>query len=261
MPIDAASAAAAVVKYGTPVSSAARRIEKLSWMLCGVPTVLITHAISPARIASTQWGEPSRTLLMVSHSKPSARRCSAVPVVAVSVWYNVGSKDEPAGRTGFAHLFEHMMFYGSENAPGNFFPRLEEIGATDWNGTTWFDRTNYFETVPTTALDMTLWLESDRMGHLLGAIGQEQLDEQRGVVQNEKRQGDNEPYGLAYERILRASFPEGHPYRWDTIGSMDDLNAASLDDVKQWFREYYGAANTTIVLAGRTLPKNPQATP
>jgi predicted Zn-dependent peptidase len=172
------------------------------------------------------------------------------PVVAVGVWYHVGSKDERPGKTGFAHLFEHLMFQGSENFRDEFFRPLEQVGATDRNGTTNADRTNYFETVPTTALDMTLWLESDRMGHLLGAIDQKVLDEQRGVVQNEKRQGDNEPYGLAYERILRASFPEGHPYRWDTIGSMDDLNAASLDDVKQWFRDYYGAANTTVVLAG-----------
>jgi zinc protease len=172
------------------------------------------------------------------------------PVVAVGVWYHVGSKDERVGKTGFAHLFEHLMFQGSENFKDEFFRPLEQVGATDSNGTTNADRTNYFETVPTTALDMTLWLESDRMGHLLGAIDQKQLDEQRGVVQNEKRQGDNEPYGLAYERLLRASFPEGHPYRWDTIGSMDDLNAASLEDVKQWFRDYYGAANTTLVLAG-----------
>ncbi|HSX61532.1 MAG TPA: pitrilysin family protein [Tahibacter sp.] len=172
------------------------------------------------------------------------------PVVAVGVWYHVGSKDERPGKTGFAHLFEHLMFQGSENFRDEFFRPLEQVGATDRNGTTNADRTNYFETVPTTALDMTLWLESDRMGHLLGAIDQKQLDEQRGVVQNEKRQGDNEPYGLAYERILRASFPEGHPYRWETIGSMEDLNAASLDDVKQWFRDYYGAANTTVVLAG-----------
>jgi predicted Zn-dependent peptidase len=172
------------------------------------------------------------------------------PVVAVGVWYHVGSKDERPGKTGFAHLFEHLMFQGSENFRDEFFRPLEQVGATDRNGTTNADRTNYFETVPTTALDMTLWLESDRMGHLLGAIDQKVLDEQRGVVQNEKRQGDNQPYGFAYERILQASFPEGHPYRWETIGSMDDLNAASLDDVKQWFRDYYGAANTTIVLAG-----------
>lgn len=173
------------------------------------------------------------------------------PIVAVSVWYHVGSKDEKAGKTGFAHLFEHLMFQGSENNKGGeYIKELELVGASDLNGTTAADRTNYYQTVPTTALDMTLWLESDRMGHLLGAIDQARLDEQRGVVQNEKRQGDNQPYGMAYERLLRASYPEGHPYRWETIGSMEDLNAASLDDVKQWFRDYYGAANTTVVLAG-----------
>jgi len=172
------------------------------------------------------------------------------PVVAVSIWYHVGSKDEKIGKTGFAHLFEHLMFQASENHKDEFFRPFELVGATDQNGTTWLDRTNYYETVPTTALDMTLWMESDRMGHLLGAIDQKVLDEQRGVVQNEKRQGENQPYGKVDELRLRASFPEGHPYRWDTIGSMDDLNAASLDDVKQWFRDYYGAANTTIVLAG-----------
>jgi predicted Zn-dependent peptidase len=136
------------------------------------------------------------------------------PVVAVSVWYHVGSKDEPSGKTGFAHLFEHLMFNGSENAPGDFFEPLKQIGATDLNGTTWFDRTNYFQTVPTPALERALFLESDRMGHLLGAVTQEKLDNQRGVVQNEKRQGDNEPYGLVEYAQLAALFPEGHPYRW-----------------------------------------------
>src|SRR5688500_4798417 len=172
------------------------------------------------------------------------------PVVAVSVWYNVGSKDEPAGRTGFAHLFEHMMFYGSENAPGNFFPRLEEIGATDWNGTTWFDRTNYVETVPTPALETALFLESDRMGHLLGAVTEEKLRNQIGVVQNEKRQGDNQPYGLVEYAQLENLFPDGHPYRHSTIGSMADLSAASLDTVRDWFRENYGPNNAVLVLAG-----------
>ncbi|WP_129792170.1 pitrilysin family protein [Sphingosinicella sp. CPCC 101087] len=172
------------------------------------------------------------------------------PVVAVSVWYNVGSKDEPAGRTGFAHLFEHMMFYGSENAPGNFFPRLEEIGATDWNGTTWFDRTNYFETVPTPALETALFLESDRMGHLLGAVTEEKLRNQIGVVQNEKRQGDNQPYGLVEYAQLENLFPEGHPYRHSTIGSMADLDAATLQTVHQWFRDKYGPNNAVLVLAG-----------
>src|SRR3712207_2669527 len=172
------------------------------------------------------------------------------PVVAVSVWYNVGSKDEPNGKTGFAHLFEHLMFNGSENAPGDYFEPLREIGATDFNGTTWFDRTNYFQTVPTPALERALFLEADRMGHLLGAVTQEKLTNQIGVVQNEKRQGDNEPFGLVEYAQLEALMPEGHPYRHSTIGSMADLDAASLDDVKQWFRDKYGPNNAVLVLAG-----------
>ena len=176
------------------------------------------------------------------------------PVVAVSIWYHVGSSYEPAHKTGFAHLFEHLMFQGSENHKDEFFKPFELAGATDQNGTTWLDRTNYFETVPTTALDMALWMESDRMGHLLGAIGQAQLDEQRGVVQNEKRQGENQPYGRAGEMIQAEAFPANHPYHHDTIGSMDDLDAASLGDVKQWFRDYYGAANTVVVLSGDITP-------
>ena len=172
------------------------------------------------------------------------------PIVAVSVWYHVGSRFEPAGKTGFAHLFEHLMFYGSENADGPFFGRLEDIGATDWNGTTWFDRTNYFETVPTGALDRALFLESDRMGHLLGAVTQTKLDAQRGVVQNEKRMGENEPYGLVEYAQLAGMLPEGHPYRHSTIGSMADLNAASLADVQSWFKTHYGPNNATLVLAG-----------
>lgn len=172
------------------------------------------------------------------------------PVVAVSIWYHIGSADEPEGKTGFAHLFEHLMFSGSENHRGTYFEPFEKAGATDMNGTTWFDRTNYFETVPTTALDMALWMESDRMGHLLGAIGQKELDTQRGVVQNEKRQGENRPYGRVDENILANTYPANHPYQHDTIGSMADLNAASLDDVKAWFHSNYGAANTTLILAG-----------
>jgi len=172
------------------------------------------------------------------------------PVVAVSIWYHIGSGDEPAGKTGFAHLFEHLMFSGSENNKGSFFAPLEKVGAIDTNGTTWFDRTNYFETVPTTALDTALWLESDRMGHLLGAIGQHELDTQRGVVQNEKRQNENRPYGRVQQNILSNLFPANHPYHHTTIGSMEDLDAASLADVKQWFNDNYGAANTTLVLAG-----------
>lgn len=172
------------------------------------------------------------------------------PVVAVSIWYGVGSGSEPAGSTGFAHLFEHLMFNGSENYNDDYFGPFEDVGATGMNGTTWFDRTNYFQTVPTPALEMALWMESDRMTHLLGAVDQERLDEQRGVVQNEKRQGDNQPYGMVSYSRLRALFPEGHPYAHSTIGSMEDLDAASLEDVQEWFRQYYGASNAVLVLAG-----------
>ncbi|MDK2761838.1 MAG: insulinase family protein [Sphingopyxis sp.] len=172
------------------------------------------------------------------------------PVVAVSVWYRVGSKHEPKGKTGFAHLFEHLMFNGSENAPGDFFEPLQQVGATDFNGTTSTDRTNYFETVPTGALDRAMFLESDRMGYLLGAVTQEKLDNQRGVVQNEKRQGDNNPYGLLRYEIFENLFPQGHPYRHSTIGSMADLNSASLADVKKWFGDNYGPNNAVLVLAG-----------
>ncbi len=176
------------------------------------------------------------------------------PVVAVSVWYNVGSKDEPGGKTGFAHLFEHLMFGGSENAPGSYFTPMRNMGATDMNGTTYFDRTNYFETVPTPALEQALFMESDRMGYMLGAISQETLDLQRGVVQNEKRQGDNQPYGLNQYKQLEALFPEGHPYRHSTIGSMADLDAASMQTVRDWFTSNYGPNNAVLVLAGDITP-------
>ncbi|MFZ9935322.1 MAG: M16 family metallopeptidase, partial [Arenimonas sp.] len=172
------------------------------------------------------------------------------PIVAVNIWYHVGSKDETPGRTGFAHLFEHLMFQGSENYRDEFFGPFERVGATDQNGTTNTDRTNYFQNVPTTALDMALWMESDRMGHFLGAVDQALLDEQRGVVQNEKRQGENQPYGVLREPLSKALFPKGHPYSWTTIGSMNDLNAASLEDVKTWFRRAYGPNNAVLVLAG-----------
>jgi zinc protease len=172
------------------------------------------------------------------------------PIVAVTIWYHVGSKNEVPGKTGFAHLFEHLMFNGTENYNDEYFRPLQEVGATGLNGTTDFDRTNYFQTVPTPAVDLALWLESDRMGHLLGAVDQSKLDEQRGVVQNEKRQGDNAPYGKAFETIITNLFPPGHPYSWEVIGSMEDLNAATLEDVKTWFETYYGPNNATLVLAG-----------
>jgi zinc protease len=214
-----------------------------------VAALLATGLVSAAHAAATvdipfERFQLANGLTVVVHEDRKA------PIVSVSVWYHVGSKDERPGRTGFAHLFEHLMFQGSENFNDEWFKPLETIGGTSLNGTTWLDRTNYFQNVPTTALDTILWLESDRMGHLLGVIDQKRLDEQRGVVQNEKRQGENQPYGRVFEQLQLASFPEGHPYRWETIGSMEDLNAASLDDVKEWFRTHYGAANATLVLAG-----------
>jgi zinc protease len=181
------------------------------------------------------------------------------PIVAVNVWYHVGSKNERAGKTGFAHLFEHLMFNGSENFNDDYFKVLERIGATDLNGTTSEDRTNYFQTVPVSALDTVLWMESDRMGHLLGAISQARLDEQRGVVKNEKRQGENEPYGRVWDVMTPSLYPKGHPYSWTVIGSMEDLDAASLDDVKEWFRTYYGASNATLVIAGDVKPEEVKA--
>jgi predicted Zn-dependent peptidase len=171
------------------------------------------------------------------------------PIVGVTIYYRVGSKHEPRGRTGFAHLFEHLMFGGSENVE-NFDIPLEAAGSTSTNGSTWYDRTNYVETVPTGALDLALFMESDRMGHLLGAVTQDKLDKQRSVVQNEKRQGDNQPYGLVDYKIGDALFPIGHPYRHSTIGSMADLEAASLADVRKWFTDNYAPNNVVLVLAG-----------
>jgi zinc protease len=177
------------------------------------------------------------------------------PIIAVNLWYHVGSKNEKTGKTGFAHLFEHLMFNGSENYNDEYFGPFEKVGATNMNGTTNFDRTNYFANVPNTALDMALWMESDRMGHLLGAVSQERLDEQRGVVQNEKRQGENQPYGLVFNHIVANLFPAGHPYSWLPIGSMEDLDAASVEDVHEWFKNYYGPNNAVLVIAGDIEPE------
>ena len=172
------------------------------------------------------------------------------PIVAVNIWYHVGSKNEKFGKTGFAHLFEHLMFNGSENYNDDYFKVMEKIGSTDLNGTTNNDRTNYFENVPKSAFDLAMWMESDRMGHLLGAVTQAKLDEQRGVVQNEKRQGENEPYAISEELITAGTYPKGHPYSWTVIGSMEDLTAAKLEDVHEWFKSYYGPNNAVLVIAG-----------
>ncbi|HSN51135.1 MAG TPA: insulinase family protein, partial [Woeseiaceae bacterium] len=174
----------------------------------------------------------------------------STPTVFVGMWYGVGSKDEPDGKTGFAHLFEHLMFQGTDNREGEYFSPFMDAGATGMNGTTSEDRTNYYATVPTGALDMALWMESDRMTYLLGAVTQEALDEQRGVVKNEKRQRENRPYAQMGDRIRAGLYPVDHPYRHSIIGSMEDLDNASLDDVHEWFNTYYGASNVVLVLAG-----------
>jgi zinc protease len=181
------------------------------------------------------------------------------PTVYFNIWYHVASKNEPKGRSGFAHLFEHIMYNGSEHFNDDFFKATQKFGATNQNGSTSTDRTNYFQTVPKEALDSILWLESDRMGYLLPTLDQHRLDEQRGVVQNEKRQGENQPYGLVNNHIVAATYAEEHPYGHTVIGSMDDLNAAKVEDVKDWFRTWYGPSNAVVVLSGDITPEAAKA--
>jgi zinc protease len=173
-----------------------------------------------------------------------------VPVVAVNIWYHVGSKNERPGRTGFAHLFEHLMFEGSEHHNSGYFPPLQQAGGI-LNGSTNTDRTNYWEVVPTSALDLALWMESDRMGYLLPAVTQQRLETQRDVVLNERRQTyENRPYGYALMAIAAALYPPDHPYHWLTIGSSEDITAARLEDVHEFFRTYYHPGNASLTLAG-----------
>jgi zinc protease len=173
-----------------------------------------------------------------------------VPIVAVNVWYHVGSKNERPGRTGFAHLFEHLMFEGSEHHNTGYFPPLQQAGAL-LNGSTSTDRTNYWEVVPTSAVDRALWLESDRMGYLLPALTRERFENQRAVVLNERRQSyENRPYGLAMMAMLSALYPPDHPYHWMTIGSADDIRAMQFEDVREFFRTYYHPSNASLVVAG-----------
>ena len=172
------------------------------------------------------------------------------PIVAVNIWYHVGSKNEQPGRTGFAHLFEHLMFEGSEHHNRGYFHPLQEAGAT-LNGSTNTDRTNYWEVVPTNALQLALWMESDRMAYLLPALSQEKFDNQRDVVLNERRQNyENRPYGLAGMALAEALYPPSHPYRWMTIGAPEDLRAAKLEGAHQFFRKYYHPGNASLTLAG-----------
>jgi zinc protease len=175
-----------------------------------------------------------------------------LPLVSVNIWYHVGPANERPGRTGFAHLFEHMMFEGSQHVGGKMhFSYLEGAGATDINGTTNFDRTNYYETIPSNQLELALWLESDRMGYLVGKLDIEKLANQRDVVRNERRQsGENTPYGLVEEGLYHQLFPKGHPYYGVVIGSHADVEAAKLEDVREFFRQYYTPNNATLAIVG-----------
>ncbi len=187
-------------------------------------------------------------------------RDTSLPLVAVNIWYHVGPANEARGRSGFAHLFEHLMFEGSRHAGREFDYLLEAAGATNLNGTTSFDRTNYFETVPREHLELALWLESDRMGYLLDAVDQERLDVQRDVVKNERRQSyDNAPYGPSWLALSDTLFPLGHPYHGAIIGSMEDLSRATLSDVHEFFHAYYAPSNATLALAGDFEPEEAKA--
>ncbi|HEX4965015.1 MAG TPA: pitrilysin family protein [Thermoanaerobaculia bacterium] len=183
-------------------------------------------------------------------------RNAALPLVAVNLWYHVGSKNERPGRTGFAHLFEHMLFQGSEHVPTHdHFRLLQQVGGVA-NGSTWYDRTNYYETLPAHQLDLGLWLESDRMGFFLPALTQENLDTQRDVVMNERRQRiENQPYGLAGERLHELLYPADHPYHWPVIGYMEDIEAATLEEVREFFRTYYAPNNAVLTVAGDFDPE------
>ncbi len=230
-------------------SSAPRRVTALALVVAALalPTQARAQASSIPAVPPIQFERYTlpNGLTVILHQDRS------VPLVAVNVWYHVGSGDEQPGRTGFAHLFEHIMFMGSQNVPvGMFDIWLEGAGANN-NGSTNPDRTNYYEWMPSNALPLALWLEADRLGNLLPTMSQEKLDVQRDIVKNERRQSyDNVPYGLAYETILKALFPSGHPYSWSTIGSMEDLSAASLEDVNSFFSTYYAPNNASLSIAG-----------
>jgi len=208
-----------------------------------------------ASISTAQKGDRLPSLKYEDYRLPNGMRVilhpdKSTPIVAVNVWYHVGSKNEVPGKTGFAHLFEHMMFQGSKNYNDDYFKPLQEAGA-NINGSTTPDRTNYYEVVPSNFLELALFMEADRMGGLLDAMTQEKLDNQRDVVKNERRQRyDNQPYGTAFEKISELMYPKTHPYNWTTIGSLEDLSAASMDDVKAFFRQYYSPSNASLVIAG-----------
>jgi len=220
----------------------------------GLGALLVACAL-PATLAAQALRVPYTTFTLPNGLKVIVHEDHSVPIVTVNTWYHVGSGDERPGRTGFAHLFEHLMFMGSQHVPTGQFDQMLEAAGADNNGSTTEDRTNYFEDGPTNALPLMLYLDSDRMGFLLPELTAEKVDLQRGVVQNERRQSyENQPYGLAEENILRRLYPAGHAYSWPVIGSMADLSAATIEDVRQFSRTYYTSTNATMVIGGDVNP-------
>ncbi len=212
------------------------------------PKVAKQNDLPTGKFDRTRYAIPYKTFVLENGLTVIVNEDHSVPIVAVNFWYHVGSSNEVRGKTGFAHLFEHFFFNGSEHYPHGFREAMDNLGANNRNGTTNDDRTNFFEDVPTSALDRTLYLESDRMGWL--SLSKEMLERERGVVQNEKRQGENQPYGKIQIESIGKIYPYAHPYSWTTIGSMEDLNAATLDDVRNWYKTYYGPNNVVLSLAG-----------
>jgi zinc protease len=245
LPVQAkVKAAVSASPPAAPVHDPSPLPKKLQAVRLDEPPPAPTQASKRPEIAFEKLTLPNGLGVILQHD-PS------LPLVAVNIWYHVGPRNEAPGRSGFAHLFEHLMFSGSRHVGRDFDVLLESVGATNVNGTTSYDRTNYFETVPRDQLDMVLWIESDRMGYLLDVLDQGLLDVQRDVVKNERRQSyDNAPYGPSYLALLDALFPPGHPYNGAIIGSMADLTAATLDDVKGFFRDYYTPSNATLTIAG-----------
>src|SRR6266487_4696901 len=217
-------------------------------------------ACPPVRLSAQSLRVPYHTFTLPNGLQVIVHEDHSVPVVAVNTWYHVGSSDEKPGRTGFAHLFEHIMFMGSQHVPTGEFDRMLEAAGADNTGSTTEDRTNYYEDGPANALPLMLYLDADRMGFLLPEITADKVDLQRGVVQNERRQTyENRPYGLAEENILDRLYPATHPYHWPVIGSMKDLQAATLDDVRRFFQTYYTPNNATIAIAGDIAPRDARA--
>jgi zinc protease len=237
----------------------ARCLLEYSFTLVLSTALLLTASLpQPARAGSEESSDveiPYTRFVLDNGLTLIVHEDHKAPIVAVDIWYHVGSKNERRGRTGLAHLFEHMLFQGSLHVGTNdHFQRVQQVGGVA-NGSTWFDRTNYYETLPSQHLELGLWLESDRMGFLLPALTSEKLENQRDVVMNERRERiDNQPYGLAFERLHETLYPEAHPYHWPVIGYMDDIAAATLDDVRAFFSTYYRSNNAVLTLAGDIDP-------